>query len=79
MRLKRLLSADLPTPYFLVASEIDRTSEDLGSASAASIEQVFAEITRVYYIMSRARRLCAWWGRLLSHVRFVRTDRPVLP
>lgn len=38
LRLKRLLSADLPTPYFLAASEIDRLFEDFNSETAASIE-----------------------------------------
>jgi hypothetical protein len=38
LRLKRLLSADLMTPYFLAAPEIDRLFEDFRSASGASIE-----------------------------------------
>lgn len=67
--MKRLLSADLPTPYFLAAAEIDRLYEDLKFASAASIGLIFVKISRVYYGVSRTRRLCAWWGKLLGMSR----------
>jgi len=58
--LKRLLSADLPTPYFLAAGDIDRPFEELESAIAVSIEVLFVEVSRVYCGVSRARCLCAW-------------------
>ena len=43
----RLLSADLVTPYFLAVLDMFTELEDLRSASAASIEQVSVEISRV--------------------------------
>ncbi len=58
MRLKRLLSADLPTPYFFAAAEIDRPFEDLKSASAASIG-VFSWRYRVFTAACHARVACA--------------------
>lgn len=44
----------------IAAAEIDRPFEDLKSASAASVEFHFVEISRVYCGVSRARCLCAW-------------------
>jgi hypothetical protein len=66
LKLRRLLSADQPTPYFLAALEMERVFEDLRSVRAASINTTFVEISRVYYGVSLTRRLCAWWGRPLS-------------
>ena len=60
MRLKRLLSADLPTPCFLAASEIAELSVDSKSASTASIDTIYVKISRVHDGVSRARRLCEW-------------------
>ncbi len=72
-----LLRDDLPTLCFLATSEIERTVPALNSASAASIDPVVAEKSRVEESVSRLRQLCmkCVCARSVEHLYVLGTSR----